>query len=286
MTDPFLPANHVQGSQEWLDMRKNYIGASEAASIMGENPWTTPLQAWEQKVGVVAPPTENEAMRRGTRLEPFARNAFANEFGLDVYPKIVYHPHIKFMMASMDGLTLDGKEAVEFKCPGAKAHAMALKQIVPPYYVAQLQHQLACLELDYIYYYSFDGENGVGFKVGRNEEYITRLIDTEKEWWYCVENFVSPEPMDADYEKKDWHLYEERVAEIDRTMALLKKEREDIKKSLVIQARGRSCKSGGLSLRRTFPRGTVDYKAIPELLEMDLDPYRREPKETWTLRVK
>ena len=38
-----------QGSKEWLALRNNKIGASDAPIIMGESSWTTPFQLWQIK---------------------------------------------------------------------------------------------------------------------------------------------------------------------------------------------------------------------------------------------
>ncbi len=287
MSDPFIKAEHVQGSPAWLEMRKNYIGASEAASVMGEDPWRTPLQLWEQKVGVAAPPQQNWAMKRGTEMEPLALKSFQNDSGLEMYPQIVYHPHKKFMMASLDGLTLSGDISVEAKCPGAKAHAMALAGIVPPYYIPQLQHQLACLCHEMLWYWSFDGEKGVGIEVRRDDVYIEQLILAEEVFWGHVIDITPPDPTDRDYEPREspvWATIGQRIKQIDDIIDPLKRERESLRQTLIADADGKSCKGGGVSLGRSFPRGRVNYDIIPELVDVDLELYRKKAKETWTLR--
>ena len=47
---------------------------------------------------------------------------------------------------------------------------------------------------------------------------------------------------------------------------------------------GKSSKGGGVTLRY-FPRskGLINYKKIPELKGIDLEPYRGEKKEYWRL---
>ena len=143
--DPFLAnQKEIQGTPEWLENRKNFIGASDAPIIMGESPWCTPLGLWEQKVGITPPPKENYAMRRGSAMESSAREAFNDKIGMLTLPQVVYHPKYDFMMASLDGLSVDETIAVEIKCPGVKAHALAIEGKVPIYYKAQLQHQMEC----------------------------------------------------------------------------------------------------------------------------------------------
>ena len=55
--------------EEWLEVRKNGIGSSEVATIVGLNPWQTPYQLWRIKTGQDAPKNENFAMKAGHYLE-------------------------------------------------------------------------------------------------------------------------------------------------------------------------------------------------------------------------
>jgi putative phage-type endonuclease len=173
-------------------MRKKHIGASDAPIILGTSPWCTPHKLWERKLGIAEEVEETPAMRRGSIMEPEARKAFELATNLEVFPQIIYHTEHKFMMSSLDGLTLDGSAAVEIKCPGKKAHSMALKGKVPEYYIPQLQHQLSCLGIEKIYYYSYDGNDGVVLEIDRDDEFIEDLIEKEKVFWNCIESKTPP----------------------------------------------------------------------------------------------
>lgn len=54
---------------EWLEARKDGIGASEVATIVGLNPWETPYQLWRRKLGIDPPKAMNAAMNTGHILE-------------------------------------------------------------------------------------------------------------------------------------------------------------------------------------------------------------------------
>lgn len=293
--DPFTKPEHVQGSAEWLAHRMNHIGASEAAACMGICPWTTPYKMWERKLGLGEPVVMNSAMQRGTDMEPTARRSFEKKTGLEVFPQCVYHNEHSFMMSSMDGLSIDRQHAVEIKCPGAKTHGIAVSGKVPEYYMPQLQHQLACLSLSMIYYYSFDGLSGVLLEVPRDDEYIDKMIAAEVALWKCVQDRTPPAMTDKDYQKKDgpkWEtlghhisLADKRIKELKTELKILEVSKESYKQELIEDANGQSCSGGGLLLYRSFPKGRVDYGSIPELDGVDLDKYRKEAKEQWTLRV-
>lgn len=65
--------------EEWLQNRTMGIGASEAASVLGLNPWETPYQLWRRKKGLDAPKVENFAMKAGHYLEDAVSKFFADE---------------------------------------------------------------------------------------------------------------------------------------------------------------------------------------------------------------
>lgn len=67
--------------ENWLEVRKNGIGSSEVATIVGLNPWETPYQLWRRKVGLDAPKQENFAMKAGHYLEDAVSRFWADETG-------------------------------------------------------------------------------------------------------------------------------------------------------------------------------------------------------------
>ena len=97
----------AQGSDLWLETRKKYGTASEAAAAMSVSPWIpkTPLQLWELKHGELDV-RKNFAMTIGNEFEDEAREAFQNEFGKVFEPCCI--------VATVDGMplmaSLDGKE--------------------------------------------------------------------------------------------------------------------------------------------------------------------------------
>lgn len=289
MTDPFLKAEHAQGSPEWLEHRRRHIGASDAPIIMGDSPWKTIYQLWLEKMGMGEETVMTPAMQRGIDLEPYARAVFEGIMGTEVFPQVVYHDQNPFMMASLDGLSLDGKIAVEIKCPGQKTHEIAVNGEVPRHYYAQLQHQLACTGLPSMYYCSFTGEGKTAIiEVKRDDQYIRNLIAEEELFWRCVEDKTSPPLTARDYKERDdegWHSCRLRLEWLEMCIKSLEVEKQSIKKRLIEESGGHSCRGGGMSLSRSVQKGRVDYTKIPELKDVDLDKYRDPAQERWTLRI-
>ena len=163
-----------QGSKEWLESRKNYLGASDAPVVMGVSPYRTRLQLWREKLGLGDEQKVNQSMRRGKDLEPVAMKAYEKESGnimsVDGADTIVYHPTYKFMRASLDGLSIDKSIAVELKCPGEEDHEIAKSGKIPEHYYPQVQQELECLNHNALHYFSY--------YVARNEFGDVKYVDT------------------------------------------------------------------------------------------------------------
>lgn len=185
--------NHlIQGSDEWIKWRRSKIGASDASIILNENPYRNILQLWEEKVYGICQ-DDNFFMIRGRELEPLALLKFEEMTGYVMFPKVIEHPSISYMIASFDGLTMDNKKGIEIKIPGKKTHKYALEGKIPPIYKAQLQHQFeTCKQLEELFYFSFDGEEGIILEVKRDDAYIENLLKKEREFWKYVETLTPP----------------------------------------------------------------------------------------------
>ena len=131
-------------------------------------------------------------MKRGTTLEPAARLAYEMATGISVQPMVAEDDLFPFLSASFDGVTKELDRAVEIKC-GRSSHELALSGQIPPYYVAQLQHQMMVAGLAEIDYWSFDGSFGILLKVERDNEFISEMLDAEIAFWQNIVNFEPPE---------------------------------------------------------------------------------------------
>lgn len=67
--------------EEWLANRTQGIGASEAGTVLGLNPWESPYMLWRRKKGLDAPKEENFAMKAGHYLEDAVSRFYADETG-------------------------------------------------------------------------------------------------------------------------------------------------------------------------------------------------------------
>ena len=95
---------------EWLELRREGIGGSDASVVMGENPYCSILQLWEEKTGRKEITDEgNEYTYWGTLMEDVIRHEFMKRTGLKVRQKhfMIFHPEYPYLFADVDGIVTD-----------------------------------------------------------------------------------------------------------------------------------------------------------------------------------
>jgi putative phage-type endonuclease len=267
-----------QNTPEWLEFRKDKIGASEAAIIMGVSPWSTPYQLWCEKMGISDPKELSAAMQRGHDLEQKARDFFEQESRIPIYPKVVLHPALDWMMASIDGISADLQTVVEIKCPGSADHSLAKKGEIPAKYIPQLQHQMAVCQVNHMFYLSFDGTEGIIIPVERDDSYILKLVDAEMAFWDCMNTFRAPELCDRDYVQREDYLWVETAmewSEIRNKIQQLQEREDELRSLLSDMSDGKNCSGGGVKVSRIVRKGNIDYSSIPEIKNVCLEVYRK-----------
>lgn len=189
-----------QGSEAWLQFRRTKICASDAPIILGLSPWLTAIELYKEKLGLREPRPINSAMQRGMILEPKARNIFENKYGILMTPEVIIHPIDDWMMASLDGMSLDGKSILEIKCTSRKNHYLAQAGKIPEHYYPQVQHQIECAGVDFCYYCSYYVDN-ISVVIGddicvvvvkRDNTYIAEMKEKEYEFYQCMINKTEP----------------------------------------------------------------------------------------------
>ena len=280
-----MTAELIQGTPEWLAFRKNKIGASDAPSIMGIG-FSTPFALWEEKLGLRPAKFENWAMARGKELEVEARACFELMTGFTVAPHVATHTTYEWMIASLDGMSLDREIIVEIKCPGRIDHQMARDGNIPDKYYPQLQHQMEVCDVNSMYYFSYDGTEGIVLECKRDDVYIQRLLKAEKEFWRCLQELDSPKLTVRDFLLKEDNEWVKETDNWRHWKGILDEAEENLKQSrdtLIRMSNNANCRGNGVKIQRKVSQGRINYKAIPELKSIDLDEYRSDPIESFTI---
>lgn len=178
--------------EEWLAHRDDGIGASEAAAIVGANPYCSPFALWSQKLGLIDPPAETDAMRWGLKLEPLVADHYAAETGRAVQPLAPYTVHISgawpFMRCTLDRWVRDETQpgvigVLELKTANARlADHWAEEPPLP--YVIQVQHQLAVTGCAWgSLAVLIGGQTFRWVDIPRDDAFIDALVAAETEFW-------------------------------------------------------------------------------------------------------
>ena len=185
--------------EEWLEHRRQGIGGSDAAAILGMNPWKSPMDVWLEKTGEFEDePRDNEKMYWGNVLEDVVAKEFSIRTGLRVRRRnaILKHRKHHFMIANVDRLVIGHKAGLECKTTGqysADDWAMG----VPEFYQAQVQHYMAVTGYQAWYVaVLIGGQEFRFFKLTRDNQFIKDLIEAENEFWKMVEDRTPP-PIDG-----------------------------------------------------------------------------------------
>lgn len=185
--------------EEWLEHRRQSIGGSDAATIVGLNPWSSPYELWADKLGKIPPKEENEAMRIGHDLEEYVAQRFTEATGKRVRREnnILRNKDIPFAHANVDRLIVGEKAGLECKTTSVLNMKRFKDGDYPANYYVQCQHYMMVTGYETWYLAVLVlGREFLWFEVKRNEEDIEALMQAEKDFWELVESRSEP-PVDG-----------------------------------------------------------------------------------------
>lgn len=230
--------------EEWLELRRNGIGGSDASVVMGKNPWCSVQQLWEDKTGKAPVKDEgSEYTYWGNVMEPIIRKEFMNRTGLKVRQKhfMMFHPEFTFMFADVDGIVTDenGEKCIfEAKTVSQYREGEWEDGNIPVEYMLQVQHYLAVCGMQKSYIAALIEENHfVYHTILRNDEMIADLIYAEKKFWnYNVKCDIRPEIDDSEATKEYLaRKYEKSVKDrinLDSSLEIVLKEYKEVDSQL------------------------------------------------------
>ncbi len=145
-------------SPEQIEQRRHMLTASDAAAVLGLDPWRSPHEVYSEKVGEAPPRVQNWRMRRGNAIEPLLLEWLGErEAPLEVRRAgnvTLAHPILDWLGATPDALLFEpgGKRPVgvgEAKSTGYKAAWLDENDnpIVPDYYAVQVIVQMAVVRV-------------------------------------------------------------------------------------------------------------------------------------------
>ncbi len=191
---------------QWLTVRKQGIGSSDAAAAVGLNPYKSQLQLWMEKTGrdgdlpKTDPNDESSPMYWGNLLEVIVAAHYSKRTGYKVrrINAVLQHPTVPWMLANIDREVIGAPDVQILECKTAGMNGARLwKDGVPEYVQLQVMHQLAvtgkpAADVAVL----ICGQELQIHRIVRDEEMISRLIELERAFWNFVETDTEP-PTDG-----------------------------------------------------------------------------------------
>lgn len=200
---PKLIANTANMShEEWIELRKQGIGGSDASAVAGVNKYANPVTLYMEKLGYYNPNKKDNvrmAAEWGNRLEPVVRETFKEKINAEraeqglpplkvVHRKAIFaHDEHDFIRTNLDGL-IYGHELGTGIFEAKTAHYMLREdwegEDVPNAYLIQVNHNMLVMDAAFAYLAVLIGGNTYKhYFIERDEEICDYLIKIESAFW-------------------------------------------------------------------------------------------------------
>lgn len=198
--DLILSVKDAVDHDAWLKARDKGIGGSDAAVIMGLNPYKSPYQLWMEKTGQVEPPdlSKNQYVYWGMKNEANIADWFQEKTGKKVQRLgTLQNRRHPFLLANVDRTVVGENAGLEIKTAGVSQYRKWKDDEIPDAYYCQCLHYMAVTGADYWYIAVLLGGNEATWKrIERNEEDIQTIVEAEEEFWELVQTKTAP-PVDG-----------------------------------------------------------------------------------------
>jgi len=173
----------------WLNWRREGLGASDIAGVLGISPWASPWSVWADKAGLLPPEPENEHMAAGRWLEAAIGPWFSHETGLMVTGEQMWcthndHAHHR---CTVDGFVHESGQAdiierlgvVEIKVTGPGKRW----EHIPEHYQAQMQWQMHVTDSDHAWAAVLMGRRLDIHELVRDRADIEFMVEAADRFW-------------------------------------------------------------------------------------------------------
>ena len=193
--------------EEWLEYRKTGIGSSEVATIVGLNPFETPLQLWRRKKGIDAPKEENFAMKAGHYLEDAVSKFWQDETGLQVIKRsaidwIIRDNERPYLQVSPDRTywLSESRRPSDKGILEIKTTQKAIDETdLPKHWMCQVQYQLGVAGCEYGSLAWLTCGRSFGYvDIALNPSFFGWLVDEVDKFWHdCIDGDQEPAAVNA-----------------------------------------------------------------------------------------
>ena len=202
--------------KEWLALRHEYLGGSDAAAACGQNPYESPYSLWAKKTGKMPEFEGNLITEVGAYLEDFVAKHFTTVTGLKVQKSNYtwFNDKYPWACANVDRFIVGGDAGLEIKTTNSYENAAKFRNSeIPAMWFFQCAHYMMVTEKSTWYLAVLSGSRDFyAFCITMNEEMekpswcnslvritgrdLEDLAEMEREFWQHVENDTEP-PVDG-----------------------------------------------------------------------------------------
>lgn len=182
--------------EDWLAARRQGLGGSDAAAVLGLSPYVSPYELYLEKTDQLIGDVDNEAMEWGRRLEPVVAEWFTDSTGIAVRREgLLQSRERPWQQVSLDRSTEDGG-ILECKTLSWRVESSWDESQVPDAAELQVQHALAVTGRSHGWVAALvDGRRPKLRRVERDERLIADLIAVEADFWQLIVDRTPP-PID------------------------------------------------------------------------------------------
>ncbi len=182
--------------EEWLTIRKGYIGGSDAGAVVGLNPYKSAYTLWAEKTGKIPEFEGNLITEVGSYLEEFVAQMFMSKERKAVRRKnrVLVNEDYPWACADVDRMVVGEKAFLECKTTNSPVAMKKFKNgEYPEMWYVQMTHYLAVTGLKKAYLAVLvECRDFKVFELERDEEEIKALMDAEKDFWNLVQTDTAP----------------------------------------------------------------------------------------------
>ena len=185
-----------------LAARKDHIGSSDVAAILGISPWASAYDVWLQKTGKLEERREtNDAMEDGNLLEAVVLRWASKELGaIEKRPAMLEFRHDELPIVSHpDGIVKEDGVPVEVKTAGMRGPIQGNwgepgTDQIPENYLIQCTVHMLCVKAEICHVPAWVGHRGrIMYQVKRNPDLVDVILERVAAFWQLVKSDTPPE---------------------------------------------------------------------------------------------
>ena len=185
--------------EEWKELRSHYIGGSDAAAVVGLNPYSSAYALWAEKTGLTHGFDGNLATEVGTYLEEFIAKKFETETGKKVRKvnQSFFNSEYPWAIANIDRAIVGEDAGLEIKSTDSLNLSKFHDKEYPANYYAQMVHYMAITGKSKWYLAVLIGHKEFRwYEIERDQAEIDALMLAESDLWTHVQE-KTPPPVDG-----------------------------------------------------------------------------------------